>query len=222
MITDSHGFGMERIIREMDGSVDVLSLCYGKSTVEIIGKIRLETRNIISFNPDTLILHMGHNDIFEHEVKNPNPTRNTVAMEQIFDFYKDLKTALPNTRIMYSCMFPRIKVEPYSEKQITQYNHVALRMGRKAQQYDIKTIFVRELWINITQAQAAGRYLQCNDGLHLRTSGKEIVAGKWLDALYDRLSIPAPQMKKDKRKGAPGGAPCGSANFKKYQKYKRM
>ena len=112
-------------------------------------------------------------------------------------------------------MFPRVRVDPHTEKQIVSYNRVALQMGRKAQQLNIKTIFVRQLWINITCAQAAGCYLRMSDWLHLRACGKEIVAGMWIDALYDRLVTRGPQVKKDKRKGAPGGASCSRESYYK-------
>ena len=131
---------------------------------------------------------------------------------------------LPNARIFFSCLFPRVKIgddteneNKVTEKEIKAYNSKALRMGRMAQYKGMEILFARDLWTNITKAEGVGRYLRITDGLHLRASGQEIVAKLWVDAGTGSYQKPGRQLKKQKMLARP----CARSSRKDYEGHRR-
>ena len=155
---------------------------------------------IIRFNPTVVIIHMGHNDLFKDTKKNPNPITNKEAMNQIWDFVLDLKTWTPNARIYFSSLFPRVPHKEITEDEVKSYNQKALRMGRYAEQKGMTVLFAKNLWKSITSAEGIGRYIRMSDGLHLRSSGEEMVAQLWIEAAHGRYVKPKPKSKGNHKK----------------------
>ena len=69
-ISDSHGFGLNIQIWETNPDINVMSICLGRQIDVIRHKVTQDIRRIKRFDPNRVILHAGHNDVFYHPTKN--------------------------------------------------------------------------------------------------------------------------------------------------------
>lgn len=185
-IASSHGREIDYHIRRLDSLVPVLGLWIGG--VRIKGMTSYVVNNIqriVDYSPSHCIVHLMHNDVCHSLVHNPIPMPIPEAMFNFIKLIKYLRRFLPNAVFLASCPFPRIPRNYFTAGMCLQYNRLAVRAGESMadRRYELRTIFVQELWLSVKGEYAANPcYLKSKDGLHMNANGKRLIASKWLQA----------------------------------------
>jgi hypothetical protein len=189
LITDSHGYEMEWELKAIRGSLDVFPMVLGRRTSRIRGKYRDELQEVINFDPQLVIMHMGHNDIVPHRIHNPRPLFVTAAFHQMMELAHEVSVNFPRAQMIISAMLPRGDGNGFTIEDARKYNRIARRFGQmlvKESYSDHPPIFMpvlnSNLWANVSQG-VAERAMFDHGGLHLNTDGKSILANEWLDAI---------------------------------------
>lgn len=152
----------------------------GVKAQEMLCIIKQLLNQILAFNPDACIIHLGHNDVRYHQTKNTEPEFYTSVLLTIKEIGTQIQALVPSVRIYYSEPFPRTTSWDLNNEEAVSYNRIARRMSRIARNsHSMMSLRVNHLWLNVTQAIADETYYD-NGGLHLNQSGKWIVANKWV------------------------------------------
>ena len=186
-IASSHGKSMDWAIRHVDHRVQVKGIWKsGGKVLEMIEIVKKRMGEILRFDPDCIIIHLGHNDISYHYKFNPRPRKVKLVVEDLHVFYLALSFMMPNAKVVVSCPFPRVSSEEsgYTAKMAKGYNGEAVRASERlgSKKRDISTCFVKSLWKRVKKDEGNSIYFQPCDGLHLLPAGKIVVAREWLRA----------------------------------------
>lgn len=224
MVASSHGRGMAPLMRavKLEGVVGGVQVyeCWqsGGRIVQMKSKVRKDTDRIRAWDPEVCLVHVCHNDIAFHARFNPKPIWPKRSIDKLWDFGLELKKNFPAAVIILSAPWPRCVDSHSCETFIWHYNTVANHMLSYMRCRARKTIVTGgpvirvlsspELWISARKATADGQYfdLDNDDGLHLNSKGKTMLARKWVVSAINHEMItlppcPGPKVpKKPKRK----------------------
>jgi lysophospholipase L1-like esterase len=140
----------------------------------------------VDFNPEAIILHIGHNNLWYHPLHNIHPQNIKDFFPFVLSFLALLRGHHPSAKIIYSSIFPR-SVGPHLDKsQRGSYNRLAARYGALTQstcrREEIAFVLNRVLWSSVRKGIEHRQYF-LYDGLHLNTLGKKAVAEGWVASI---------------------------------------
>ena len=108
IVGDSHCRDMETMVVDiMDHYAQVSSVIVGGQTLPIIMKYRDSLQKIIEFDPNYVLLHLGHNELARHPTKNTVPSISRYIATQTLSFAREISSNFPNATLCISAIFPR-------------------------------------------------------------------------------------------------------------------
>jgi hypothetical protein len=107
IVGDSHCRDMDSIVVGMLSSAQVYNVIVGGQIMPIISKYRASLQNIVEFDPDFVLLHLGHNEMARHPTKNVIPSISRDIAIQTLTFAGEISTNFPSATICISAIFPR-------------------------------------------------------------------------------------------------------------------
>jgi hypothetical protein len=131
IIGDSHCREIESHITSINSSISVYTLCAPDKVPIIRFRYRLTLHLIQAHNPDTIVIHAGHNDRARHPFYNPRPRVSWDVTLDIIQFAQEIHGHFPQAKIILSSILPR-KITPASSLNpdlTAKYNKLAVRHG---------------------------------------------------------------------------------------------
>ena len=140
------------------------------------------------FRPEVVVLHLGHNDLVAHTSYNPKPLFITAVVHQVMEFVVEIKSTLPQSRILVSSILPRVVSSDFSDEKTVKYNRLARRFGEMIRSAGNKP---GSSFIGTVNRGFWGRIARCEvlpdnhllDGLHLNDTGKALLVRGWVTIL---------------------------------------
>jgi lysophospholipase L1-like esterase len=179
LVTDSHGRGL---------AVELVAQRIGRKLSAIRGLYRRRLRVLQRFQPDVVVMHLGHNDLVAHTSYNPRPLFITAVMHQIMEFVTEITVTLPHTRIIVSSVLPRVNSSEFDAEKTVKYNRIARRFGEMVRSAGNKpdANFIgtinRGFWGRIARCEVLPNN-HLSDGLHLSENGKALLIRGWVALL---------------------------------------
>jgi hypothetical protein len=148
--------------------------------MEVLEEVRI-------FNPEWAIVHLGHNDVVYHPVRNLTPHHFFEIIPELMGYMNQMDGLLPGCKVIYSTMFPRSE-GPYLEAEciLTMNYYTVYLFGKSVQEkcsvsgrmYTLNT----GLWFSPREGRHHAVYFM-PDGVHLNNLGKDEVARGWIRAV---------------------------------------
>ena len=197
LLADSHGIGMDMVLMSKIEQCVVKSIQVSQRTSMIKRKYESKLDEVNRFRPDVVLVHTGHNDFMYHPVHNRHPTHLKYYFTELEAFCRQLRRNHPRARFILSSAFPRTTGPLMSDLKKGQYNRLAVRFGAMVRSYAkqeiIGYVLNSMLWVSVRQLQERANLFR-TDGLHLTSTGQDLVASGWADAVLRslgyNLSIP--------------------------------
>jgi hypothetical protein len=189
LVGDSHCRDLDEIIVKTFKKMKVYVVSLGRQTDEIMAAYINELHAINSFDPDTIILHSGHNELAYHKIRNRTPKDSTQTTDIIIHAAAILKANHPQARIIVSSVFPRLLTFKSSLRQLdlAHYNRTADRHGRRLKAEAIKND-MHYLMNNFLWKSKKLYTVKCHhylkDGLHLNEKAKAYVVSRWMTEIH--------------------------------------
>ena len=189
LVTDSHGRGLSSKMERMDRRLSVLNIRLGQRLSAIRGVYRRKLTSVQDYDPDVVILHMGHNDLVPHAKYNPNPLFMTSVIHQIREFVEEIISKLPRTTILVSSILPRVLGDHFGSVKVGCYNRLARRFGEMIRSFGNKKeskfhgVVNRGMWGRIARSEVLPGNHYHSDGLHLNAEGKKLLVQGWIRAI---------------------------------------
>ena len=182
-ISSSHGRGMDLALSNVNCSINVMPLWLPHGRVGTIHRlVDNEKTKICSFDPDFIIIHLGHNDVNHHPQENPHPTSVLVMLDGVVELVDRLKALVPLAIVFFSAIFPRCSTPSFVNESCRRYNQLAHKIVPSSKKKGLEVIkSPSELWTSRTRGN---KDFYMHDGLHLNEEGKRAVATKWLDTIF--------------------------------------
>jgi lysophospholipase L1-like esterase len=186
IIGDSHCREMGGYIANINNGIKMLTVCKGRQSDEIRELYRARIPNIISFDPQVIILHYGHNDLSYHVRHNQQPSLSRDLASETATFAGVVQRLCPKATIHLSAVFPRTfkRKSSLSQSQVVSYNRTAKRHGHRirevAERDGFQHIYNIPLWSKISKYEEKPN-LYLIDGLHLNVAGSEAIANCWVE-----------------------------------------
>ena len=198
LLADSHGKGMLPLLHTQAGLLEPpldlqqFHVIRGRSIEIIRGDYRNELANIMTFSPDRVLIHAGHNNMVRHDIYNRNPLFITAVVHILLEFVVEVRASFPNTEIFVSTLLPRKASRQMSSLEATQYNRICKRFGQHVLSnqlaYNYVAVLNRPFWLRISLCEPNGLLLS-SDGLHVTNTGRGVLAELWLNALTHAGSV---------------------------------
>jgi hypothetical protein len=138
------------------------------------------------FEPEAIVLHVGHNDLVHHHFHNPHPMQMQDFFPFAMKFVDYLQDHFPSCRVVYSSLFPRT-LGPYMGQSLKiEYNKMAAKYGEMVESactnQGKRFTLNKTLWYSFSDGIEHPVYFK-PDGLHLNHIGKEVVVVEWMTKL---------------------------------------
>ena len=186
VLADSHGRDMDIAIREVDKNMDVRVIAHAGPTPRVWTRYLAREEEMIQFDPQCIVLHVGHNDLTFHPVHNINPIHPICVYPEIMGYFAKLEQRFPTARVIYSCVYPRT-IGPYMDFEMkASFNHQIYQYGKgvifNCKKREQRYVLNRVLWFSPRESREHPVYF-LRDGLHLKDYGKVAVARGWVKAM---------------------------------------
>ena len=187
IVSDSHGRELSKAFEKDYPSCIVKIMLVGSTTDKVRENYVRRQREAISFMPDNIILHVGHNDVVYHPFHNTSPRHIKEYFPDVVSFLRLLRERHTESKIYYSTMLPRGEGRMLSEAKKIQYNTLAARFGVLAQSTCRREGFV--FLLNACLWQSVRQKIENPDifdvgGLHLHETGKKMMVKGWMDTMF--------------------------------------
>jgi lysophospholipase L1-like esterase len=186
LVADSHGRGMGSVVHRLDDSWMVMTVRVSGQTQDVKDRYLERLSEVRQFNPEAVILHVGHNNFSYHSYHNPDPDHVKEFFPSILEFVALLQGNHPRAKVVYSSVFPRSTGPRLTDGERHSYNKVASRYGCLTQstckKEGINFVLNGALWLSVRKAKENPTFFM-EDGLHLLSSGQKIVARDWIKAV---------------------------------------
>jgi hypothetical protein len=185
IIGDSHVRDLDVIIEKSFKKMQVYVVSLGSQTDQIMAVYNNELHAINSFDPDTIVLHSGHNELAYHKSKNLTPKDSTETTDIVINAAAVLKANHPHALVIVSSVFPRLLTFKSSLRQLdlVHYNRTAERHGRRlkaeAINNDLEYLMNNFLWKS-KKLYTVKCHHYLSDGLHLNDKAKAYVVSRWM------------------------------------------
>ena len=185
VIGDSHVWDLQRYLLKLDSTATSMIISRGRKAREIMDMYRDDLFNAYLFDPQYVVIHLGHNDMAEHQSLNVNPRHPLAIYEQIIGFAREVALNFPSARLLLSSTLPRHYTVSanLSLPKVLIYNKSCKRLGQAlrhdAANFGIQVGLNMPFWKKISKAlENSDMYL--SDGLHLNPDGKLELIISWL------------------------------------------
>jgi lysophospholipase L1-like esterase len=186
LVTDSHGRDMGTTIREVHSGWKIFTVRVGGVNTAVRASYLRRHRELRRFNPDRIILHVGHNDLQYHPYHNQSPEHGKYFFPSVLSFLALLMGNHPRATVFFSCPFPRTIGPGFTNDQRMVYNRTATRLGAMARsaanRSDFQCLLNGGLWKSVRKCQERPGIL-LPDGLHLSEAGRKVVVDGWIPRL---------------------------------------
>ena len=149
-------------------------------------EVGLQMSQVIEFGPSHIIVHMGHNDICQHDYLNPIPRYMTSFVEELHAWTIALQEMFLESYIFVSSLLQRVSSVKFDDVRVKAYNKIALRISQRLNEScrEMSVIFVKGLWLRVKTADGRTECFEPHDGLHLNDFGKRLLAANWLSKCW--------------------------------------
>jgi hypothetical protein len=186
VLADSHGRGMDTAMRQVDATMDVRVISHAGPTPSVWERYLAREREITEFDPQSIVFHVGHNDLMYHPVHNIEPIHPICVYPMIMSYYNQLVRQYPTARVIYSSVYPRTVGNYMDFEMKASYNYQIYLFGKSViadgQKRDHRYVLNRTLWFSPRQSREHPVFF-LRDGIHLKDFGKEAVARGWVKAI---------------------------------------
>jgi hypothetical protein len=189
LVADLHGKNMQWELVGLKESLDVYPVVVARRTSTICGQYREELQDIVHYNPDMILMHMGHNDVVYHPEHNTSLLFITAAFHQQMELAYEISMNFPEAKLVISSMLPRGAGNGVTEEEARRYNRIAKRFGQMLVKESYSgeppyfvTSLNRNIWESLSQAEA-NRSLFDFGRSHLTQAGKGVLARGWLEVM---------------------------------------
>ena len=187
LISDSHGRQLDEYIKREVPSMTVRTVMVPGKISEIRGQYREELQELVLFNPEVIVLHMGHNDLVAHWSHNTQPLFITAVFHMLMELKDEVHFNFPEATIFVSSTLPRVPDDySFDGDRALRYNRIARRFGqmvcsgsKRIPSY-YHNLQNRGLWGRITQLAPNLMRFDAG-GLHLSAFGKIALVSGWAD-----------------------------------------
>jgi hypothetical protein len=186
LISDSHGRGLDVYIRNEVPSMVVKTVMVGGKMSAIRGSYREQLQEIVVFDPEVIVMHMGHNDLVAHWYHNTQPQFITAVFHTLMELKDEIHFNFPTATIFISSLLPIVSLWEFDEERTWRYNRIACRFGQmvfsrsKNEGSYYLPLQNREMWGRITQLEASSNCYD-DEGLHMNALGRRVIVFGWAD-----------------------------------------
>jgi lysophospholipase L1-like esterase len=120
IVSDSHGRELSKVFAKDYPDCIVKIMLVGSTTDQVRDNYVRRQREAISFMPDNIILHVGHNDVVYHPYHNTSPRHIKDYFPDVMSFLRLLRERHAGSKLYYSTMLPRGVGRMLSEEQKIQ------------------------------------------------------------------------------------------------------
>ena len=182
------GRGLGQVLNNLSSSISTLTVLVPRNISLITLEYRSKLQDIFYFQPDVIIIHLGHNDLVRHPVHNLHPSVSTAVASSTITFADEIHQNFPNASIFISAIFPRIFTDSslLSSPEIISYNKMAKRHGQRIRTFakiaGYHHLINNDMWRKISNSIEEYSFF-LPDGLHLNPTGQLSVLLEWLEAI---------------------------------------
>jgi hypothetical protein len=193
ILGDSHTREMNAAFKKLLPSCLTYTITVPRGLQEIIHNYHSSLPQINTFDPSTVIIHAGHNDIVYHHRHNLNPCNPRVITDLTLHLVDELSINHPGIQPYISSIFPRtFTTRSYlPQVEITPYNKKVKRHGQHlktvTRDMPTKCLLNNCLWYRISSSTENPVHFDL-DGLHLTNEGKESVVREWISIIYPTIT----------------------------------
>jgi lysophospholipase L1-like esterase len=177
---------MANLINDNHPLMQILVITKARTLPEVISFfMTIKRREAIQFNPDWIILHVGHNDIIEHCYFNKHSQYTGNIADLQVQFARNLQTIVPQSTISCSSIFPRTSTprSNLSGHDTAAYNRIAKRYGLRLRQlstiHHLHCSLNMAMWTQVYRARE-NTAMFSGDGLHLTPAAKRRIGDDWI------------------------------------------
>ena len=189
LIGDSHmGRGLGQVLNNLSTSISTFTVLIPRTIDLITLEYRSKLQEIYLFNPDVIVVHLGHNDMVRHPIHNLNPSVSTTVASSTITFADEIHYNFPTATIFISAIFPRTHTDSsmLSSPEIISYNKIAKRHGQRIRTFakiaGYKYFINNSMWHKISNSiEDPSIFLL--DGLHLNPTGQLTILFEWLESI---------------------------------------
>jgi lysophospholipase L1-like esterase len=187
IVSDSHGRELKEVFDKEYPRWVVKIIVVGAGTDQVRETYMRRQQDAISFRPDNIILHVGHNDVVYHSYHNRSPRHIKEFFLDVLSFLGLLQEAHPELKLFYSTMLPRASSRVMSEEKKSQYNSLSARFGVRAQSSCRREgygfLLNACLWQSLRQKIENPDFFDAG-GLHLNKTGKRVMVEGWMKTMF--------------------------------------
>jgi lysophospholipase L1-like esterase len=185
IIGDSHVWDLHKYMLQLDSTANSMIICRGRSSHAVSSMYREQLFDAYLFDPQYVIIHLGHNDMAEHKFLNPMPRHPLAITDQLINFAREVDINFPSAKLLLSSTLPRHYTDSANltlAKTLT-YNSSCKRLGQglrhDAVPFNLQVGLNMPFWAKISKA-LENSSLYASDGLHLNPDGKLQLIISWL------------------------------------------
>jgi lysophospholipase L1-like esterase len=189
LVGDSHmGRGLDEVLSNLSSSISTFTVLLPRNIGLITLEYRSKLQDIYYFDPDVIIVHLGHNDLVRHPVHNLHPSVSTAVASSTITFADEIHHNFPNASIFISAILPRTYTDSslLSGPEIVSYNKMAKRHGQRIRTFakiaGYNYLINKSMWHKISNS-IEDHTLFLPDGLHLNPSGQLTILFEWLETI---------------------------------------
>jgi lysophospholipase L1-like esterase len=182
------GRGLDQVLNNLSTSISTFTVLIPRTIDLITLEYRLKLQDIYHFDPDVVIVHLGHNDLVRHPVHNLNPSVSTAVASSTITFADEIHHNFPAASIFISAIFPRTHTDSslLSSPDIISYNKMAKRHRQRIHTFakiaGYKYFINNIMWHKISKS-IEDPSLFLPDGLHLNPTGQLTILFEWLESI---------------------------------------
>ena len=127
LLTDSHGHSMDAALKSIQPGCKVYTISVGGNIGGIRSMYSARLNEVLTFSPDVIIIHSGHNDVIPHPRYDNHPIYMKFFLPLLDNFRGLLQSNHPLAKVYVSSPFPRTTGPNFTLKQRDSYNKLAIR-----------------------------------------------------------------------------------------------
>jgi lysophospholipase L1-like esterase len=186
IIGDSHCQTLHETFKQVSPDDRVITVSVGSNIAAIISHYNERLATIRHLRPDCVVLHVGHNDMSFHPLKNTLPRISRDVTRDILAFASSVRSDIPNARILLSSILPRkpSHINQMSAEKTDKYNKLAVRHGLRLRklgsQVGFEVLMNTVMWKRVYKYEPKNELLLV-DGLHLTDEGMKTLVQDWIN-----------------------------------------
>jgi hypothetical protein len=192
ILGDSHVRDMDCTIVSTFPKIKTFTISVPRKVEAMMLRYTDRLDEILHFNPDHIIVHIGHNELAYDDLMNPVPKDSTQTTDITLRTITILRTNHPSAKIIVSAVFPRSFTHHshMTYLDLCHYNDTAKRHGKRVRsrmdELGIRVELNMPMWSCITKRQEnPSRFLK--DGLHLTSAAKAVITEVWIINILNEL-----------------------------------